>query len=445
MLFFFFFFFFFFLMSYLYKGMKIILSSFLMFMNIYILFKYDFFVEWINMEFMFGMNIYSYMLLFLSNMIINYIIMILNFILFENMCVILFMILLLILFMIFMSLDLMNFYFYYEISLILTFMIIMYWGLGSMRLMSNYYFMFYMLFFSLPLLMFIFYMIMFFNVSIFFMMEMMFNIYNLNFNMFMFMYMMLSFFIKIPMYMFHGWLLKAHVEAPVFGSMILASILLKMGTYGLLRFMYMMYMNFMNLKFMLMIFSLMGSIIISINCIRQIDMKVLVAYSSVVHMGMLLCGMMTFLNLGLMGSYMMMISHGICSSGLFYLVNVCYKESNSRLMILNKGFMMFMPSMTLIWFMLCSSNMSAPISLNLISEVFLLMSLVNINKYLILLLMILCFFSFLYSLYLFSYVQHGEMNFYMIINSNNLLDFFILLMHWIILNILFLNLLMFNF
>ncbi|XP_076182754.1 NADH-ubiquinone oxidoreductase chain 4-like [Ptiloglossa arizonensis] len=119
---------------------------------------------------------------------------------------------------------------------------------------------------------------------------------------------------KIPLYIFHGWLLKAHVEAPVYGSIILASILLKLGTYGLI-----------------------GGIILRLVCIRQVDLKIIVAYSSVVHIRLLVAGIYRCIKVGLIGRYVLIISHGLCSSGIFYIVNIIYEKTNRRLLLINKG------------------------------------------------------------------------------------------------------------
>nr|YP_009945143.1 NADH dehydrogenase subunit 4 [Nomia chalybeata]QOE17507.1 NADH dehydrogenase subunit 4 [Nomia chalybeata] len=388
-----------------------------------------------------SMNLYSYLLLSLSLLIMGLIFMFFNVPKKEYLYYKFLMFLMLLsLSMVFIVTNLMMFYFMFEMSLLTMFLIILKWGLGEMRKLASFYLLYYTMFFSLPFMIFIIDLNKNYFVSEMYIIELLMMIY---LDTYMFVFFMMTFFVKIPMYMLHFWLLKAHVEAPVIGSMILAGILLKLGVYGLVRFMNMFIKNFIKFNFVFLYLSIFGSLLISILCIRQVDMKILVAYSSVVHMGLMLSSMMTLTNISISGSYMMMIAHGLCSSGLFFLVNLCYLMSNSRLMIMNKGLMNIYPSMSLLWFLLCSSNFSAPMSLNLVSEIMLITSLLNWNFMNLFILMFLMFFSFLYSLNLFSYTQHGEFNIFQNLKNFNFLDYLILLVHWIPLNLFILNLSMF--
>lgn len=157
----------------------------------------------------------------------------------------------------------------------------------------------------------------------------------------------MAFFIKIPIYLFHVWLPKAHVEAPVYGSIILAGVLLKIGRYGLIRFLEILVR--LGVKYNYVIFSvgIIGGLLVRIVCLVQIDLKRLVAYSSVVHMNIILCSLITLNKIGFIRSYIMMISHGLCSSGLFYIVNLYYERSGRRLLILNKGMIGKLPSLSI--------------------------------------------------------------------------------------------------
>nr|ALO64805.1 NADH dehydrogenase subunit 4 [Lasioglossum parvulum] len=417
---------------------KNFISCLLMLMSVKLFMKYYFLINFCMISLNFGMSIYSYMMVILSMWIFSLIILFLN----EKgnlLCLKMLLILLINLIMFFLSLQLFLFYFMFEFSLIMIFFIIIKWGKGEKCLEASYYMMFYTLFFSLPFLIFLFMVI--FNMKVDLMMLLELKYFWMN-NYFFF-FMMSTFFVKIPIYMFHGWLLKAHVEAPVFGSMILASILLKLGTYGLLQMMLIFMFLFIKLKFYIIMLSLLGSVILSGVCLRQMDMKILVAYSSVVHMGILISSMLTFFKISVIGGYIIMVAHGLCSSGLFYLVNICYQETNSRLMLINKGMMNYIPKMGMMWFLFCTSNMSAPISLNLVGEVLLLIGLMMWMEYLMVLMILFCFLGVIYSLYLFCYLQHGEMNYYLKIKSNKMIDYIVLILHWLPLNLMFLNLLFF--
>nr|ARX96648.1 NADH dehydrogenase subunit 4 [Lasioglossum sp. SJW-2017] len=417
---------------------KNFISCLIMILVLKMFLKYYMLVDFIMISMNFGVSIYSFMMIILTLWIFSLIILFLSV---ENnlLCLKLIVILLMNLIMFFLSIQLFMFYFMFEFSLVMIFFFIIKWGKGEKRLEAAYYMMFYTLFFSLPFLIFLFLVIYYTMVDLMMLLELKYFLMNSYF----FYFMMGTFFVKIPIYMMHGWLLKAHVEAPVFGSMILASILLKLGTYGMLQMMMIFMSLFMKLKFYFIILSLLGSVILSGVCLRQMDMKILVAYSSVVHMGVLISSMLTFFKISILGGYIIMVAHGVCSSGLFYLVNVMYQETNSRLMMINKGMMNFMPKMSMMWFLMCISNMSAPLSLNLVGEIMLLIGLMMWMEYMMFLMLLFCFLGVIYSLYLFCYLQHGEMNYYLKVKSSKMIDYVVLGLHWMPLNFMFLNLLFF--
>nr|AND96650.1 NADH deshydrogenase subunit 4 [Eurysternus inflexus] len=408
---------------------------FLMFFLFLISFSYNYLFK--NISYFLGCDLLSYSMVLLSIWICSLMLMASEGLYYKNYYYNLFMFILIILlislFLTFTSMNLFMFYLFFEVSLIPTLFLIVGWGYQPERLQAGIYLLFYTLLASLPMMISIFfYYEMFFSLDVFFM-------NNLVNNWYMYMCMNMVFFIKMPMYLVHLWLPKAHVEAPVSGSMILAGILLKLGGYGLMRFMNLFLFIGIKMNLIFIVLSLFGGVLISLVCLRQVDIKSLIAYSSVSHMGLVLSGIMTMTMWGMIGALIMMIAHGLCSSGLFCLANMNYERLNSRSLYLNKGMINFIPSLSLWWFLLCSSNMAAPPSFNLLGEIFLINSLVSWNLLSMMMLMFLSFFSAVYSLYLYSYVQHGKLNFNFSFSMGYSREYLLLFLHWLPLNILILK------
>nr|UXW93420.1 NADH dehydrogenase subunit 4 [Blasticotoma sp. 'tegularis'] len=335
----------------------------------------------------------------------------------------------------FSVLNLFMFYFFFECSLIPVLFLVLGWGNQSERIQASMYLFFYTLMASFPLMLGIFSLFEEVNTLMYPLM-----VYSLNSEgVYLYLSLILAFLVKMPMFLVHLWLPKAHVEAPISGSMILAGVMLKLGGYGVLRVMNLINDFSMKYNFIWISLSLMGGLIISLMCMFQVDLKSLVAYSSVVHMSLVLGGAMTLMKWGVYGSYLMMISHGLCSSGLFCLLNIVYERLGSRSIFLNKGLINIFPSMTLWWFLLCSCNSAAPPSLSLLSEIMLINSLVSWSSVTVLILMFISFFSFIYTLYLYSFTQHGKFISLFYIFYNNLREFMLVLLHWVPLNILIIN------
>nr|UER94082.1 NADH dehydrogenase subunit 4 [Ixodes scapularis] len=306
------------------------------------------------------------------------------------------------LYMCFYSTNLMMFYFFFESILFPIIMMIFNWGNQPERLQAGIYMLMYTLFGSLPLFI-IMFMFKDYSLNYLYMEFLKFKTMGL-----LFFLMMLGFLVKVPMFFLHLWLPKAHVEAPISGSMILASVLLKLGIYGIYRFKMFFFKELMEMSWVLMIISILGSMIVGVMCLFQTDLKALIAYSSVCHMGLVLSGIMSMNFLSSFGSLLLMLGHGLCSSGLFCLGNMLYERFFTRSLLLLKGMNKIFPSVSLWWFLMSVFNMAAPPSMNIFGEIFLMGSLLKLSMMFLFPLMILLFLSAGYSLYLFSYINHGE-------------------------------------
>nr|YP_009564031.1 NADH dehydrogenase subunit 4 [Ombrastacoides huonensis]QAX91381.1 NADH dehydrogenase subunit 4 [Ombrastacoides huonensis] len=349
------------------------------------------------------------------------------------------LLLMLVLLLTFCSVSYLMFYISFESALIPMLVLILGWGYQPERIQAGIYMLFYTLFASLPLL-----------VSLL-------SLYGAQSSLSMLLPLkggsgllatkglwyfctVFAFMVKLPMYLFHLWLPKAHVEAPVAGSMILAGVLLKLGGYGLIRVLSVFPNENKMFSWFWLSVGVLGGLIVSVMCLRQVDMKSLIAYSSVAHMGLVLGGLATSSLWGWTGAVVIMIGHGLCSSGLFCLANVVYERLGSRSLLIGKGLLNFMPSLGVWWFLLAVGNIAAPPTLNLLGEISLIMSLVSWDKAMMVSVGLLSFFSAVYTLYMYSLSQHGTyLNSLYSCCSGKLSEYFVLLMHSAPLNVIFLK------
>lgn len=391
---------------------------------------------WINISYFLGSDILSYGLILLRLWICSLILLasesVYKYNNYKNLFLLNIVLLLLLLILTFRRIRLFMFYLFFERRLIPTLFLILGWGYQPERLQAGIYLLFYTLLVSLPILIGIFYFINKTNTINFYLL----NNYIFNFDLLYFC-IIRAFLVKIPIFLVHLWLPKAHVEAPVSGSMILAGIILKLGGYGILRVVSVLQQINLKYRFIWIRIRLVGGVLVSLICLRQTDLKALIAYSSVAHIGIVLAGLLTISYWGLRGSYSLIIAHGLCSSGLFCLANVSYERLGRRRLLINKGLLNFMPVIALWWFLLSSANIAAPPTLNLLGEISLLNRIVSWSWISIIILSFLSFFRAAYTLYLYSFSQHGKIfSRVYSFRGGKIREYLLIILHWLPLNLL---------
>jgi proton-translocating NADH-quinone oxidoreductase chain M len=299
------------------------------------------------------------------------------------------------------------FYFFFEAALLPVYIIIIVWGSREEKSSAAYQFFLYTLLGSICLLVSIIYLVN-YSESV--------NIltythlsYEGSAEYFLFILFFLAFAVKIPMFPLHLWLPKAHVEAPTIGSILLAGILLKLGSYGFLRYNLVLFPNAtIFFEPFIIILSICGIIFASFTILRQIDLKRIIAYASIIHMNLVVLGCFTNNYIVVVGSILLTLAHGLASSGLFACVGFIYDRLKTRNILYIRALALMMPIQSFFFLFFILSDTGFPPSLNFVAELFLIIGLIDKNIIIIFIILYSLFLSFAGALWIFTRIQFAD-------------------------------------
>ncbi len=279
----------------------------------------------------------------------------------------------------FCAMDMVVFYIFFEAVLIPMFLIIGVWG-GPRRVYASFKFFLYTLLGSVLMLLAI--MAMYIDAGTTDILSLTAHRFPVSLQIWLWLAFFASFAVKIPMWPVHTWLPDAHVEAPTAGSVVLAAVLLKFGGYGLLRFSLPMFPE-ASVIFTPLIYtlSIIAIIYTSLVALAQEDMKKLIAYSSVAHMGFVTIGAFTLTVQGIEGSIYQMLSHGVISAALFLIVGVVYDRIHSRDISTYGGLVHKMPAYALIFMLFMLASVGLPGTAGFIGEFLVLVGVFQVNTW----------------------------------------------------------------
>jgi NADH-ubiquinone oxidoreductase chain 4 len=286
----------------------------------------------------------------------------------------------------FFSSNLLSLFIFFELSIFPIILIILGYGSQIEKINSSYYLIFYASFCSFPFLFIYFY----YDLSLQFVYFMKFLRWELT------LFLTLGFIMKFPVYFLHLWLPKAHVEAPTSASILLAGLLLKLGTVGFFRIIKVLTFTHINFWYYL---SFLGMVLSSFNCAFQSDSKSLAAYSSVTHIGFTLLCLILFSMESKVSSLILMLAHGFTSTLIFYFIGEFYHGSNTRIIYYFNSFINLSILLTLFFTLTFISNAGVPPSISFISEFLSILVLFNLNKIFTIVIIFYFFFAFYYRIY----------------------------------------------
>jgi len=322
---------------------------------------------------------------------------------------------------VFTTMDIIIFYIFFEGILIPMFIIIGIWGSREEKIKAAFYFFFYTLIGSLLMLIGIFKIYSLTGTTNYLEIT---HIYLPNhLQLWLFLGFFASLAVKIPMIPSHIWLPQAHVEAPVAGSVLLAGILLKLGGYGFIRFAFPLFPVASNyLGPFIILLSLIAIIYASFTTCRQTDIKRLIAYSSVAHMGLVTLSIFTHSIEGLIASIVMMLAHGLVSSALFMTSAILYIRHHSRAIRYFRGVVITMPLFSSLSLILILANIGFPLTFNFIAEFFSILTAFNYSYLVGILSSIGALLSTVYALYFYNRIYFGTLSKHLIF-SREILEY----------------------
>lgn len=370
--------------------------------------RYSLNFEFINIQLAFGLDGLSLFFFILSSFLIFLCVLFVFHDKFLRYYLInLFLIEILLLF-VFSSLDILLFYIFFEAILIPMYLIVGIWGSRERKVWAVYMLFFYTLCGSLLMLLGILYI---YNITGTFSLE-----YLLSYTFteveqyYLWLAFFLSFASKIPVFPLHIWLPEAHVEAPTVGSVLLAGILLKLGVYGFIRFSLSLF-PLASLYFTPFIYSLcaIGVVYCSLTAIRQIDIKRIIAYSSIAHMNLIVIGIFSFNFLGIEGAILQSISHGFVASALFFLIGMVYARYHTRSIYYYGGIAQIMPLFTTFFLIFTMANIALPGTSSFIGEFLILMGCFKSNFKLTVIVILSVVLGGSYSLWVYNRISFGNL------------------------------------
>jgi len=310
------------------------------------------------------------------------------------------------LFNIFLTIDFFILFFFFELIVVPLFFLVGIWGSRDRKIYASYLLFIYTLFGSIFALFSFF--LLYSNKGLSNFLMLFDDFFFDSFQIILFLLLFLGFAVKIPIIPIHIWLPEAHVEAPTAGSVILAGIILKLGFYVYLRLLVFTFNNVASLLLsFIFIISLLGLYLPSFSALAQIDIKKIIAYSSISHMNFSLIGLFCGNFIAIFGSFFMMFGHAIVSSALFSSIGILYDRYKTRLLFYYGGLVILMPIWSTCFFVFILGNFGFPGTINFIGEFTIFLGSFIVNNFIIFLSLFGLFLTLVYSLFLYVRLVNG--------------------------------------